>query len=144
MSEIDLVFARLKTEEGRRARAYNDATGATITCQPGGNLSIAYGLNLEPGLDQDEMDWLLSHRIGKVADQLFPMSWYANLDPARRSVCLDIAYNGGIGDLLHYPHMIAALITKDWAEAKVQCTAANPKLADRYAALGEILLTGVA
>lgn len=144
MTAIDLAYARLNLEEGRRPFAYNDATGKRVTCQPGGNLSIAVGVNLEIGLDNDEIDWLSKHRLEKVDNQLNAYVWYRGLDPARQSVLLDIAFNQGTNGLLHYPHMLAAIQTQDWKTAAMECHAADPRLDKRYADLAKILLSGEA
>ena len=141
--EIDLVVSRLLTEEGKRPFAYNDLTGKRVTCQPGGNLSIGVGLNLETGLDNEEIEWLLRHRVGKTAVALVGYSWYQKCNAPRRSALLDIGFNGGVGDLLHYPRMLAAIGRDDWMTTKVECKAKDPRLAGRYDVLGNILLTGV-
>jgi GH24 family phage-related lysozyme (muramidase) len=144
MSAVSICYARLNTEEGSREFAYNDATGKRVTCQPGGNLTIAVGVNLETGLDQDEIDWLSQHRLQKVSDQLASRPWYASLDEPRQSALLDIAFNEGVGGLLKFPHMLAAIANQDWANAALECRVEDPRLAARYDALGKILLTGVA
>ena len=143
-NEVELVVARLLTEEGKRRYAYNDATGERVTCQPKGNLSIGVGLNLETGLDEEEIEWLLRHRVGKTAAALASYVWYQKCNAARRSALLDIGFNGGVGDLLHYPRMIAAIGRTDWQTAKAECKAKDPRLAGRYDVLGNILLTGIA
>lgn len=140
---LDLFAQRAPVEEGDRARAYNDATGKTVTCQPGGNLSIGIGINLEIGLDSEEIDFLFRHRAGKVETVLQSFAWYQPLSPVRQSVCLDIAYNEGVAGLLHFPHMIAALSAGDWAEAARQCTVADTKLdLSRYSPLRALILSG--
>lgn len=139
---IDITYARLNTEEGRKAFAYNDATAKRVTCQPEGNLSIAVGVNLETGLDGEEIDWLSKHRLGKVANALTAYAWYRSLDPSRQSVLLDIAFNEGVGGLLHFPRMLSALEAQEWSVAATECHVADPKLDARYAALAKILLTG--
>lgn len=73
---------------------------------------------------------------------LLALDWYAKLDPVRRSVCLDIAYNEGVHGLLNFPHMIAALSRQDWPSAATECHVEDPKLAGRYAALAQLLLIG--
>lgn len=142
MSAVELTYDRLGGEEGRKPFAYDDSTGHRVTCQPAGNLSIAVGVNLEIGLDDEEIDWLSQHRLAKVASQLSGYSWYAVLDEPRRSVCLDIAFNQGLHGLLHYPKMIAALSRQDWSTAASECTAQDPRLKDRYHRLAQLLLTG--
>lgn len=145
MSAVTITYDRLSRpggEEGRRQFAYDDSTGKRVTCQPTGNLSIAVGVNLETGLDDEEIDWLSQHRLAKVAAQLAGYSWYAALDEARQSVCLDIAFNAGLHGLLHYVKMIAALTQQNWTSAANECGTSNPKLKDRYDKLAQILRTG--
>jgi len=142
MSAVDVLWGRLGTEEGRRAFAYNDATSKRVTCQPGGNLTIAVGVNLEVGLDDDEINWLSQHRVQKVSDALSAYAWYSGLDEVRQSVPLDIAFNAGLHGLLGYPHMIAALASKDYATAAANCTTTTPGLQGRYENLQRILLSG--
>lgn len=140
----DFAYIRLSTEEGRKPFAYNDATGRRVTCQPEGNLSIAVGVNLETGLDDEEVDWLSRHRLMKRENELTAYTWYRSLDAARQSVLLDIAFNQGLGGLLHYPRMLAALGQQEWAVAATECHTADPRLDARYASLAKILLTGAA
>jgi hypothetical protein len=81
-------------------------------------------------------------KLGKNEAVLKQIPWYAALDPYRQSVCLDISFNGGVHDLLAYPHMIAALSRQDWATAATECTAVDPRLKSRYQNLAAILLAG--
>lgn len=146
MSAVSITYKRLsepRGEEGRRQFAYDDSTGKRVTCLPAGNLSIAVGVNLETGLDDEEIDWLSQHRLAKVATQLAGYSWYAALDEARQSVCLDVAFNQGLHGLLHYPKMVAALSHQDWETAANECDVADPRLKPRYEKLAQILRTGV-
>jgi lysozyme len=141
---VPICAARLLGEEGRRQFAYNDATGKRVTCLPGGNLSIGIGVNLENGLDDAEIDWLLQHRLGLVADQLAGYSWYAGCDPVRASVLLDLGYNAGVGGLLHFVHMLAAVARKDWATAATELldSGAARQLPTRYQPLAKTLRDG--
>lgn len=132
-------------EEGRRAHAYNDATRETVTCQPHGNLTIGYGINLENGLDDAETAWLLQHRLGLIDTALRPYAWYADIDEVRGSVLLDIGYNAGVAGLLKFPHMLAAAADGDYVAMADQCHVADAALdASRYDPLRQIILTGVA
>jgi GH24 family phage-related lysozyme (muramidase) len=142
---LDLFWARAGTEEGRRPKAYNDATGETVTCRPSGNLTIGIGCQLEDGLDDAEIQWLFYHRAGLVEEALQGLPWYANADPVRQSVALDVGYNQGLSELLNgYPKMIAAYLAQDWVEAAAQCAVADGRLdAERYAPLRALILSGV-
>lgn len=139
---VQLTSTRLLAEEGKRSHAYNDATGATVSCKPGGNLTIGVGLNLENGLEDEEIVWLLQNRLGRLEAALGTLPWYTGLDDVRRSVALDIAFNQGIGGLAHYPKMIAALEAGDWATAALQCTVQDPRLKARYEGLAKLLKDG--
>ena len=140
---LDLFWARAPGEEGRKPFAYNDATGKRVTCKPEGNLSIGVGINLETGLDAEEMEWLFRHRAGIIEQALLKFAWYTGTDPVRQSVVLDIGYNEGLQGLLHFPHLIAAISIKDWPTASSECRVADPKLdAQRYAPLRALLLSG--
>jgi GH24 family phage-related lysozyme (muramidase) len=144
VTAVDITYARLNLEEGRRPFAYDDSTGKRVTCQPQGNLSVAVGVNLEVGLDNEEIDWLSRHRLGKLEVVLLSYQWYRGLDPARQSVLLDVAFNQGVGGLLHYVHMLAAIQEQDWKQAAIECHTADPRLDKRYADLAKILLSGEA
>jgi GH24 family phage-related lysozyme (muramidase) len=140
---VDICYARLNTEEGRKPFAYNDATAKRVTCQPVGNLTIAVGVNLEVGLDDEEIDWLSKHRLAKRENELVGFAWYRACDPVRQSVLLDIAFNQGTHGLLHYPLMIAAISRHDWEGASAQCHVADAELdKSRYAPLRRLLATG--
>lgn len=145
MSDALSIFcARVLSEEGVRRKAYNDATGKTVTCQPGGNLSIAVGINLEVGLDDEEIAWLLNHRAGLVYAQLVKFPWWHEDEPVRGSVILDVAYNAGVTGLLHFPHMLSAYSSKDWPGASAQLldSDAARELPQRYHPLAQLLLNG--
>jgi lysozyme len=141
---VPICMARLYGEEGKRPKAYNDATGATVSCQPGGNLTIWVGINLEVGLDQVEGDFLLTHRLGLVAAALAAFSWYTGLDPMRASVFLDLGFNGGVHGLMQWPHLLAAAQLKDYQgmhDALLDSSAARA-LPTRYGPLATLLQTG--
>lgn len=134
MTAVTLVLPRLKTEEGFRANKYIDTQG---------HLTIGYGFNVDAGISQSAASALLTAQAQERHDALLALSWYAALDPVRQSVCLDIAFNNGSHGLLNFPHMIAALAKGDWTSAAVECKVTNPELATRYAALAQLLLTGI-
>ncbi len=144
MTRVDVVTARLRREEGRRPLPYNDATGHTVTCRPNGNLTVGYGCDLEFGLDDEEMEWLLAHRVAKADAVLVAYTWYPPLDEPRASVLLDLAYNEGAHFLLHFPKMLAALAVGAWKTAADELLDSDSarELPTRYGPLAQILLTG--
>jgi hypothetical protein len=142
MSAVSVLMQRLTTEEGERLLPYDDATGFNVKA-PVGNLTWGRGFNLmacgSSGLFQVMENYLLN----VLDNQLQAYAWYTGAGDVRASVFLDIAYNGGIHDLLSYPRMIAAAAVGNWPEAAAQCTVADPKLdASRYAPLRALLLSG--
>lgn len=142
MSAVDVLMTRLTTEEGQRMLAYDDATGLNVKA-PVGSLTWGRGFNLmecgSPGLFAAMERYLL----GELDAQLQTYPWYAQAGDNRASVFLDIAYNGGLHDLLSYPHMIAAAARGDWSTAAMECTEKDPRLdSSRYAPLRAILLAG--
>ena len=140
---IDQVMARLPREEGVKKFAYNDATGKQVTCKPGGNLSIGEGINLEWGLEPEEIDFLSRNRITKLDAQLQAYPWYSAASDPRQSVFLDVAFNDGLEGLMHFPHMLSAAAANDWDDATEELAVADKSLdASRYAPLRAILKAG--
>lgn len=146
MDEIDICWARLGSEEGRKPWAYNDKTGKKVTCLPEGNLSIGIGINLETGLDAVEMEWLTRRRLGLVAAELKSYLWY-NTPTAtanRKSVFLDLGFNNGVRGLLHYPDMLAAAGKENWINVANELlnSKAARDLPTRYEPLALIMRRG--
>lgn len=143
MNEIDILINRLPGEEGVRKFAYDDSTGKQVTCKPRGNLTIGCGLNLEVGFDDEDIAWHLRKSITKVAGAISQYDWYKLCDPVRKSVLLDMAFNQGVNGLLHYAHMLSAILKLDWESAAAECTVSDAKLdTSRYAPLRKLMLTG--
>jgi lysozyme len=135
VNAVDLAIPRLKLDEGFRAHIYADTEG---------HPTIGYGVNLDAGLTPHAAEALLVAQCDELHMQLAELDWYEVLDPVRQSVCLEIAFNGGLHGLIAgFPQMIAYLEAKDWANAAAQCHVKNPELASRYTALAHLLLTGV-
>jgi len=141
VNAIDLVLARLPSEEGRKLYPYDDATGLRVRA-PKGKISWGDGFNLEECGSQGLFEVMDRYLLEQEQIPLLALPWYAALDPVRQSVCLDIAYNAGVHGLLGFPHMIAALSRQDWQNAAAECKVTNPELAGRYAVLAQLLLNG--
>lgn len=146
MDEIDICWARLGSEEGRKPWAYNDKTGKKVTCLPEGNLSIGIGINLETGLDVWEIEALSRHRLSLVVEQLKNYSWY-NVPTAtvnRKSVFLDLGFNNGVHGLLHFPNMLTAAGKENWINVANELlnSKAARDLPERYEPLALIMRRG--
>lgn len=140
---IELTVARLLVEEGVRVLAYDDATGLPVVA-PKGNLSWGIGFNLMKCGSKKLFAVMLRSLLEDIEAQLVTLFWYSLLPDSIQSVCQDVAYNGGVHDLLNYPRMIAAFEKGDWEEAAAQCTDKDPKLdASRYAPLRAIIRAAV-
>jgi len=133
---------RLTTEEGERVLPYDDATGKNVTA-PVGNLTWGRGFNLMACGSSGLFAVMEQYLLEQLDATLNQYAWYAQAGGVRASVFLDIAYNGGIHDLLGYPKMIACAAAGDWAGAAAQCTEKDAALdASRYAPLRALLLSG--
>ena len=132
----DIAMPRLKLEEGYRAMPYKDSKGL---------LTVGYGLNLT--IPQPEAIWAaaLAAKVAIVEQELQRFDWYQKLDPVRQSVLLDMAYNMGTGDLLHFPHMLAAIARGDWQTAHDEMLDSQyaKDVGQRAVVLSQMLLTGV-
>lgn len=136
MSAIDYAVARLKIEEGFRGLKYVDSRGYT---------TIGYGLNVDSGITPFAAAALLTAQVQELHNALRTYTWYGNLDPARQSACLDIAFNEGLHQFVNgWPLLIAALQGQNWQVAQAQCHTVTIEDEARYVALGEIFLTGEA
>lgn len=142
MSAVDVLETRLTSEEGERMLAYDDATGLIVRA-PKGNLTWGRGFNLMTCGSSGLFAVMEHYLLAQLDAQLQAYSWYANAGDVRASVFLDIAYNGGLHDLLSYPSMIHYASVGDWINCAAQCTEKDPALdASRYAPLRALLLAG--
>lgn len=117
----DPLAALIGRHEGLRLYVYDDATGKPFrrgdTLR--GNLTIGYGWNLSVnGITvQDAERWrdqMIDELRGRLAGQ-FP--WFPTLLPSRQGVLIDIAYNAGLGGVMQFKRMLAALEEGDYGKA---------------------------
>lgn len=137
MSAVDLAIPRLKVDEGFRAAKYVDTAG---------RLTIGYGFNVDAGISQFAAAALLQAQAQERASVLAGFWWAQGLDDVRMSVVIEVAFNDGLNGLLHFPKMLAAIGAKDWVTAKAELldSDAARELPTRYAALAQIMLSGMA
>jgi GH24 family phage-related lysozyme (muramidase) len=118
-SALEHLEAQLDAEEGDRNLIYDDATGKTFkkgdTLK--GNLSAGTGLNLMIPFAPAELKFMEDYRIGAGMLLIQAYAWYTIQDPVRQVALADIAYNIGIGGLLHWINFLAAMDRKDYPAA---------------------------
>lgn len=132
---MDLV-EQLRRDEGVRAKPYTDTVG---------KLTIGVGRNLtDVGISDTEVNFLLTNDIARVQAQLEPFAWYQALDDVRKGAIENMAFNLGIGGLLHFPHMLAALQKQDWVAAADEMANSEwaKQVGDRARRLEQQILTG--
>ena len=106
------IEEQLILHEGLRKKPYRCTEG---------KLTIGVGRNLDDkGISKEEALFLLRNDIHEVMDALEKHEWYLALDPIRQKVVIDMAYNLGVGGLLKFRKMIAALEYGDYEGAADQ------------------------
>ena len=135
MAASDIAATRLTGEEGFRSKAYRDTVG---------KLTIGYGFNVDAGITEPVARALLTAQLAEIDRALSAYGWYKALDDVRASVLLDVAFNVGVGGLLHFPKMIAAIAARNWVTAHDELldSDAARMLPSRYKPLAETLLNG--
>ena len=106
------IEEQLILHEGLRLKPYRCTAG---------KLTIGVGRNLDDkGISKEEALFLLRNDIATVTTQLQKYDWYINADPIRQKVLVDMAYNLGVGGLLQFRRMIAAIELGDYGAAADQ------------------------
>ena len=86
-----------------------------------GKLTIGVGRNLDDkGISELEALYLLWNDIKDVMDALDRYAWYRQLDPVRQKALIDMAFNLGLGGLMQFKKMIAAIELGDYGAAADQ------------------------
>lgn len=106
------------------AGAKDDGRRITVT---GNNLTISLSRNLADGISKEEALYLFENDIATVRHELTRLlPVYRRLSPVRQAVLISMGFMG-VGKLLQFKKMIAALERQDWS------TAARELLDSKYA-----------
>jgi len=107
------LAAQLRLHEGVEHKPYKCTAGY---------LTIGVGRNIEErGLSDDEINYLLNNDVNIATDELVAtFDWYADLNPIRQRVVVDMVFNLGMPRFKQFKNMIAALEEGDWTEASDQ------------------------
>lgn len=104
------LLEQLKRHEGLRLKPYRCTAG---------KLTIGYGRNLDDkGISEYEAELMLASDIHEVQDALTKrLPVYILLDPVRKDVLANMAFNLGVAGLLKFKNMITALESGDYDAA---------------------------
>lgn len=140
-----MLFELLKFEEGYREKAYHCSEGYP---------TIGIGTKLGPKgsplsnytmvVTEHAAKALLDDEVKKIRNELVKRRWYVELDSDRQTIIKSMAYQMGVGGVLKFKKMIAALERGDYQEAANQALDSRwakqtPKRALRHA---EVLESG--
>ncbi len=133
----DLLTARLIAHEGLRLKPYRDTAG---------KLTIGVGRNLDDvGLTRAEALFLLAGDIAAVRgalDRRWP--WWRAMDPVRRDVLTELAFNLGASGLASFKDFLGLLKTGAFAAAASDLLGTQwaGQVGDRAQQLAVLLRTG--
>ena len=131
------LFTQLRLHEGVEHKPYKCTAGY---------LTIGVGRNIEErGLSDDEIDYILSNDVNIATDELVEsFDWYADLDPIRQRVVIDMVFNLGMPRFKQFKNMIAAIESGDWMEASNQMMDSRwaEQVGLRASRLAEMMETG--
>lgn len=118
-ADREALRRQLMRHEGLRLKPYMDTVGT---------FTIGHGRNLESrGISEAEALYLLDNDIAACINDLVTLPWFADLDPVRQRVFVDLCFNLGIKRLLEFTKMLDAAVHKDWPRA------ARELMTSRYA-----------
>ena len=105
--------SQIKRDEDLRLKPYRDTTG---------HLTIGYGRNLETrGITLTEAEAMLTTDINEHEAALRrALPWTDALSECRRAVLVNMAINMGLGGLLGFRKMLAALEAGDYVTAAAE------------------------
>ena len=107
------IVKQLIRDEGKVAHAYYDSLGF-LTIGVGHLIDARKGGTLPDFI----ITTLLEHDIEKHGNELFAaLPWAKNLDPPRRAVLINMAFNLGVKGLLGFANTLAAVKDGAWANA---------------------------
>lgn len=139
------IFEQLKRDEGIRLSPYKDTRGF---------LTVGVGHNLDanplPGetypLTPARVDEILTQDVARITGELIvKLPWVPLLKDVYRGVLQNMSFNLGVGGLLEFHHMLAAVKVMGYEEAAKQMQASSwyTQVGDRAKRLVAQMQTGV-
>lgn len=114
--DIQRIKYQLEQHEGNIPHAYQDSEGYWT-------IGIGHLIDKDKGgyIPEHIVDALLEYDISKVIEQLdSTIPWWNYLDEYRKEVLINMTFNLGIGNLLKFKKMLAALEVHDYETASVE------------------------
>tara|TARA_R110000796_G_scaffold42012_9_gene104164 strand:+ start:3452 stop:3865 length:414 start_codon:yes stop_codon:yes gene_type:complete len=103
------LIEMLKRHEGVRNHIYTDSLGYQ---------TIGVGRNIQNGISDKEIDFLLLNDMERVISELENnFNWFSDMEWARRDAIINIAFNLGITRLLLFKKALNAMSQKDYSKA---------------------------
>lgn len=134
------VAALIELHEGRVPHAYEDSLGY-IT------IGIGHLIDKRKGgsLPDEFIDALLYHDIEAHGRPLFEaLPWAENLDPVRKAVLIDMAFNLGVNGLLKWPIFLSQVKAGQYEDASRNMLGTKwaGQVKTRAKRLAQMMLTG--
>jgi lysozyme len=131
------IYDWLRLDEGKRATAYHDPVSGTLT--------IGYGHNCAVPISDAAQEQILRDDVSTAYTQCMTLPWFAGLNDARAAVIVMMVFNLGLGAVLKFPKMIAAVQAKDWelARSEMLDSVWSTQVGERATRLATQMRTGV-
>ncbi|WAX22809.1 endolysin [Pseudomonas phage Amjad_SA] len=110
---IDNSYDQLRRDEGERLTAYQDHLGYWTI-----GVGILIDARKGGGLLPEESAFIFNNRLRLLERELeLRLPWVKKLDPARRGVLVNMAYQMGIAGLLGFKNTLALIERGEYAKA---------------------------
>lgn len=138
------IYEQLTRDEGLRLEPYKDSRGFN-TVGVGHNLDSNPLPNETYPITADRAKEILVHDVARITGTLVTkLPWAALLQDVYRGVLVNMSFNMGVGGLLQFQHMLAALRVAGYNEAakQMECSAWYNQVGDRAKRLVTQMKTG--
>jgi lysozyme len=82
-----------------------------------GHLTIGWGRNMHKRISLDEAELMFQNDFKQAVNELEQYEWYTSQPIGVKNALINMNFNLGIGKLLKFRHMIAALTVKNFTLA---------------------------
>lgn len=134
---LDALKAQIIAHEGIHNRPYQDTRGYLT-------IGVGHCLDAKPLSKAAVMAIFNEDLADTMADLAKRAPWYTKLDDVRQRVLIDMAFNLGIGGLLAFTKMLAAVERGDYIEAADEMLSSkwSGQVGARARRLAEMMVTG--